>query len=101
MSSIPIKLDLEECFQNGPPFQANVLNNESYISNCEALLKAFSKTSKQAVEASELSSKAIKAVAESIDAIGKFEVQIGEDQLGIIGIVEIEIIILIYHVNLL
>lgn len=81
----PVKLDLEECFQNGPPFQSHLLNNENYILTCEGLLKAFSKTSKQAVESGELASKATRAVAEAIEAVGKFESQIGEDSSGIIG----------------
>lgn len=83
--SAPVKLDLEDCFQNSPPFQLHLANNENYILTCDALLKVFSKTSKQAVEAVVLASKATKAVAESVDAIGKFESQIGEDQTGIIG----------------
>jgi hypothetical protein len=83
--SSPAKLDLEECFQNGPPFQSHLLNNENYILTCEGLLKAFSKTSKQAVESVEVASKATRAVAEAIEAVGKFESQIGEDSSGIIG----------------
>ena len=83
--SIPLKLDLEECFQNGPPFQAHLLNNENCILTCEALLKAFGKTCRQAVEASEAASKATKSVADAVEAIGKFESQIGEDDSGIIG----------------
>lgn len=83
--STPVKLDLEECLQNGPPFQSHVLNNENYILTCEALLKAFSKTSKQAVESWEVASKATRAVAEAVEAVGKFESQIGEDPTGIIG----------------
>ena len=84
-SGTPNKLDLEECFQNGPPFQSQLLNNENYILTCEALLKALSRTSKQAVESVEVTSKACKAVGEAIEAVGKFEAQIGEDQTGIIG----------------
>lgn len=83
--STPVKLDLEDCFQNGPPFQSHLINNENYILTCDALLKVFSKTSKQAVETVSIASKASKAVAESVEAIGKFESQIGEDQSGIIG----------------
>lgn len=84
-SSVPVKLDLDDCFQNGPPFQAHLINNENYILTCDALLKVFSKTSKQAVETGTIASKATKAVAEAVEAIGKFESQIGEDESGIIG----------------
>lgn len=89
MTSTPVKLDLDECFQNGPPFQSHLLNNENYILNCEGLLKTFSKTSKQAVESGEIASKAAKAVAEAIEAVGKFESQFGEDSSGLIGNIKI------------
>lgn len=81
----PAKLDLEECFQNGPPFQSHLLNNEAYILNCDNLLKSFGRVSRQAVELSETFSKTNRAVADSIEAIGKFESQHEEDQNGIIG----------------
>lgn len=85
MSLLPTKLDLEDCFQNGPPFQAHLLKNESYMLACDNLLKVFGKTSRQSVEAAESYSKASRAVAEAIEAVGKFESQQGEDQNGIIG----------------
>ncbi len=85
MSLTPIKLDLEECFQNGPPFQSHLLKNEFYMLTCDNLLKSFGKTSKQAVEIGDLYSKATRAVAEAVDAVGKFESQQGDDQNGVIG----------------
>jgi hypothetical protein len=86
----PDRLNLDECFQNGPPFQSKLIDNENYILTCEALLKGFSKTSRQAVDSNEQTVKANKAVSEAIDAIGKFETQLGEDSSGVIGIIQVE-----------
>ena len=93
--NVPIKLDLEECFQNGPPFQYNLMNNENYILICDNLLKTFGKTSRQAVEFSEMFSKAARAVTDSVEALGRFEAQNGEDENGIISKLENKLVVLL------
>lgn len=81
-----MKLNLGDCFQNGPPFQGQMLNNESQLLNVDSLLKSFSKASKAANETGEVAAKAVRVTAETIESIGKFEVKSGEDENGIIGI---------------
>ena len=80
-----MKLNLEDCFQNGPPFQAQMLDNEAQLLTVDSLLKNFSKASKAANEAGEASSKAVRATAGCIESLGKFEARSGEDSNGIIG----------------
>lgn len=80
-----MKLNLADCFQNGPPFQAQLLSTESHLLKVDSLLKSFSKASKVANEAGEVAAKAICATAENVESIGKFEAKSGEDQNGIIG----------------
>ena len=80
-----MKLNLEDCFQNGPPFQAQMLDNEAQLLTVDSLLKNFSKASKAANEAGEANSKAVRATAGCIESLGKFEARGGEDSNGIIG----------------
>ena len=47
---------------------------------CDNLFKIFGKTSRQAVEFSEMFSKATRAVTDSVKALGRFEEQNGEDE---------------------
>lgn len=80
-----MKLNLSDCFQNGPPFQAQLLDKESQLLTVDSLLKSFSKSSKVANEAGEVTAKASRVTAETIESIGKFEAKSGEDENGIIG----------------
>lgn len=80
-----MKLNLEECFQNGPPFQAQVIENETQLIHIDSFLKGFSKTSKAANEAGEVAAKTNRGIAEAIENIGKFEAKNGDDCNGIIG----------------
>ena len=80
-----MKLNLDDCFQNGPPFQAQMLENESQLLNVDSLLKTFSKASRAANETGEVASKAVHGTAEAIEFMGKFEAKSGEDANGIIG----------------
>ena len=80
-----MKLNLEDCFQNGPPYQSQLLLNESQLLSVDSLLKSFSKASRVANEAGEVASKAVRGTAECIESIGKLEAKSGEDENGIIG----------------
>lgn len=79
------RLSLEDCLKDGPPFQALVYENEHYIHVAEGLLKGLSKSSRTALECDETVAKANLAVAEALEAVGRFELNYGDDAEGILG----------------
>lgn len=79
-----VKLDLENCYKDGPPFQAHLIANEHFIHTVESLLKSFARTSRQSNESFDSVSRANVAVAEALESIGRFEAKFGEDPKGII-----------------